>query len=266
MSGFRFQGSAFGVAGRITIPFQELIEVQAASVLPSIGGYSSARVANFRYRDLLSFEAAQTVVTGTQTTTGDNPVWGTLISSSIENFNLMGMVTADRIVTHIVSTQRGWPGRSETTLRGTHFENLKIAGMEVTADLAVEVLNLYPTHAALKSAYPGNENVQKLFHDDEVAAKAANAPDKLKPWLRRATPAGKEMPENNGVASFSLVKNLTMKSSGLELWGHAIYIEGFGTVRLAEVDITPFSRSLTMLQVTLGCPVGGSVGGGGSDW
>ena len=40
---FRFRGSAIGAGGHITVPFNEIIELQAASALPEIGGHGTAR-------------------------------------------------------------------------------------------------------------------------------------------------------------------------------------------------------------------------------
>jgi hypothetical protein len=42
-------------------------------------------------------------------------------------------------------------------------------------------------------------------------------------------------------------------------WGHIVFIEGFGTIHLAELAINKVSRRLTMLRVNLGSPVDGDL-------
>src|SRR6266571_2362466 len=62
---FLFHGHAIAAAGKITSPFQDIIPAQAASALPIDGGYGSARVENFRYKEIFSFASAYSEVAGT---------------------------------------------------------------------------------------------------------------------------------------------------------------------------------------------------------
>ncbi len=63
---FHYDASAHALSGRFWRPFQRVIEVQAPSVLPSIGGMGNSRVDNFRLDDLVSFKAGYTHVVGSE--------------------------------------------------------------------------------------------------------------------------------------------------------------------------------------------------------
>lgn len=237
-SRYRFQASAIGAAGRITLPFQELIEVQASSALPEIGGYGSAISSAFNHRQLVSFDVAHSEVTGSETVGKDgNPVYSTLVKSTVEGLNVMGMVTADRVVARLVKTFRvdptQDPGYQQSfTLAGTRFENLKIAGMKLDVDLALEVFDQCNSFEDLPEAYRSESQIGR------------------------------------GITSVSLVRRGDPKTPGF--YGQPIQIEGFGTIRLAELEIGMFSRRVNMLEIDLSCPVEGrvmacSIIGDGSD-
>jgi hypothetical protein len=130
MNRFLYNASALALGGRMTRPFAEVIEAQAATMLPVTGGYGSARVDKFCYRDLISFESAYSTVVGNE---GDDGTVNTLATVTIEGLNLMGVITADLVVGRLVSAYTGGdelpahPG-------GSHFVNLRVGGVEVRAN------------------------------------------------------------------------------------------------------------------------------------
>ncbi len=274
-SRFRFQGSAIGVAGRIREPFQEMIEVQAATALPQIGGYGAARSAHFRYRELLRFELAHSVVTGSlleEESVDGHPAHSTLIRTVVEGLNVMDMVTADRVVASLVSTHRAEPdGEPHVSIAGTRFENLRIAGVPVEVPLATDLLDRYDTHRAFREAYRTDSAVRSLFDDTTLKQRYHEAPSVIQRWFHRPPDDDKELPETKGITTFSLARRVEPRGGPLECWGHVIHIEGFGTIRLAEIEISRFTRHITMIEIDLGCPVKGKVvvcssEDGGSDW
>ena len=261
-SRFRFHGYAIGVAGQITQPFLETIEVQAATVLPAIGGRGTARVADFERRDLLRFHLAESEVSGSDCDckTGE---WSaaTHLKASVEGLNIMGMVTADRIVANLVSTYSPAVGQNSVRLLGTRFENLRIAGIPVKVDLATDLFDKYDTHSTLCGAYKDNDDVRNLM-DRAAMRHSSDVPAKIQRWLPSGGSAG-QMPER-----LSLVRSLVPETGGLDAWGHIIHVPGFGTIRLAELDLSPATRVINMLQIRFDCPFKGrmmclSVGDGG---
>jgi hypothetical protein len=132
---FLYHALASGVSGKITSPFQDLIEVQAASALPPTGGYSASRVENFRYKEILSFRSTTTLTIGSFSESKRK--YSTLAITTIEGLNILGAITADRIVARLASTQPEEGGAPEFTIVGSHFENLQVAGypLDVRPDL-----------------------------------------------------------------------------------------------------------------------------------
>ena len=273
---FHFQGHALGVAGTMRLPFQEVIETQASSVLSTAGGYASAEVKDFRYRDILKFDRAQTLVTGSRLADleeeGSDPkrVHSTLIQAVVEGFDLLGMVTADRIEAHIVSKHvSGGIGEPEVRLKGTRFEGLKIGGNRIKVDLAVDELDAHPTHTTFRNGYSAGQ-FAGLFQMTE--AQVNSCPDAVKRFLRYPyTKSPEELPAINGITNFSMVRTLEPEAKTDGYWGHVFYIKGFGTVRLGEINISALTRSVTMLQVDMGSPMeatfmASSGEDGGSDW
>jgi len=251
-SRFRFHGFAIGAAGRVSKPVPELIEVQAATALPQIGGHGNARSANFKFRELLKFDLAHSEVTGTQCASGDEPVFHTRITSTVEGLNIMEMVTADRVVATLGSTYTSdSDGEPAVRLIGTRFENLRIAGIPVEVDLATDVFDRYDTHRALTAAYRRDEDVRGLVDKLCLKHRAKEAPEHILRWFHFGE--GDELPATRGVTPISLVRGFHARGGGLDPWGHVIHVPGFGTVRLAELEITTDTRNITMIQVDIDC-------------
>jgi hypothetical protein len=256
MNRFRFHGYAIGASAAFEKPFSDLIESQAVSALPQIGGRSSATVERFRYRDIFKFDLAQSEVTGSicEGQCGSSEGSGsTHIRCTIEGLDILSMVTADRIVANLVSTDTASPdGEPSVFLLGTRFENLRIAGIPVEVDVATELFDLYSTHTSLAQAYREDEGVRTMI-DRPGVTNANKAPDHISDWLhlRESKP---EMPAYRGRTRTSLVRNLVPERRGLDAWGHVIHVKGFGTIRLAEIEISRRTRLINMLQIEFDCP------------
>ncbi len=257
---FRYRGSAFGAAGTLTTPFNEIIPTQASSHLADIGGYGTAHSENFAHRNVLRFDRAYTEVTGSQTHP-EGPTYSTLVKATVEGLNIMGMITADRVVANLVSTYvHGPDAEPAVNLIGSRFENLKIAGIPVKVTLNLDVLDKYRHHKQLKEAYKTDKSVRDLFGDDELRKSHPTAPEEVKEFLDAPPPGkkGEEMPHYEGVSLVSIVRKLEPEGNAFKCFGHVVHIEGFGTIRLGEVRICNKTRHLSMIQVRFGCPVEGN--------
>lgn len=133
---FLYHALASGVSGHITLPFQEVIQVQAPSALPFTGGYSASRAEGFRYKDILSFSFASTVSTGSES----SHFFNTLATATVEGLNIFDVVTADRVVARLASKYSKDTGEQSSTFAGSHFENLRIAGYPVEVEIDPERL------------------------------------------------------------------------------------------------------------------------------
>jgi hypothetical protein len=263
---YRFKGSAYAASGVITTPFSEVIEVQAPAALAEFGGFGSSSVSDFRHREILRFDRAHSEVTGSRTHIGEQgETYSTLVRSTVEGLNILGIVMADKVVAHQVTTYRTAEREPENsvTLAGSHFENLKIAGVRLDVDMNTAVLDKYSQHKNFVRAW-GDAPVKDLFGNAGLRAAYAAAPNEVKAYLAEPPAAdAAAMPQNaHGQSTVSIVKGVrpVNQNNALESYGHVIHIEGFGTIRLGEVHICRHTRALTMIHIHFGCPYEGDVG------
>lgn len=239
---FHYHACAHAFSGRFTRPFDEHIDVQAASSLPLTGGHGSARVDNFKFHEFISFKAGYTHVSaGLQTEDGSN---NTLVTSVLEGLNMMDVLTADRVVCRLYTKHAKGAAEGHVTMHGSKFENLCICGQPVTMDHNFTVFEEVQTFKQAQDAYLKEQDFWKIAKD---------------PLQSR-----KEQPPQKDTGAFlcSLFKNVQVKAAGVEVCGHSIYVPGFGRVYLAEVFMSQATRTLTMLRFELGSSTGGSGSGG----
>ena len=268
-SRFRFHGFAIGVAGQVTEPFSEHIEAQGATALSAIGGHGAARVSSFKRREFLQFDQLISSVSGTDCgCDSDELLAVTQLQASVEGLNILGIVTADRVVANLVSTYTdGSDGEPSVRLLGTRFENLRVAGIPVHVDVATDVFDKYDTHRSLSDAYRTDREVRELIERVRVKENSQDAPSRARRWFCKSGDSD-ELPATYGVTRVSLVRGLEVGKPGLANWGHVIHVDGFGTIRLAEVEISKRTRVVNMIQIEFDCPFKGqmmclSVGDGG---
>jgi hypothetical protein len=265
MERFNYHASATGVAGRIEVPFDEVIPIQGSLALPPSGGFGSAHVHAFRFRDILSFSSVTTVVAGSRS--DRDQTFDALATTTIENLDVLGVVRADRIVARIASIHPEDGGPPAITPLGSYFENLRIAGYRVEVDLATDRFSQLDTADKVRQAYRQDDSgFRQEFDKLSLLGKNEAIPSRLQayfPWRREQ--ASEVIPERNGEIHCGLVREISGLGSKIACHGHAIYIRGFGVVRLAEFRITDSLRQLTMLQIDLGSTPKGHVSGGGAE-
>jgi hypothetical protein len=263
MERFNYHASATGVAGRIEVPFDEILPIQGSLALPPSGGFGSVRVHGFHFRDILSFSSVTSVVAGSRSDRDET--FDALATTTIENLDVLGVVTADRIVARIASIHPEAGGPPMITPLASHFENLRIAGYRVDVDLATDTFARLDTAEKVRKAYREDVNgFRREFDELSLLGKHETIPSRLQayfPWRREQ--AGEVIPERNGEIHCGLVREIAGLGSEIVCHGHSVYLRGFGAVRLAELRITDFSRQLTMLQIDLGSTPKGHVSSGG---
>ena len=237
---FLYHAHATALTGEITLPFHEPIQVQAPSAIPVTGGYCKTRSENFNYRDMISFRAATSITTGSLSEPDD--AWSTLMTADIEGLNLLNVVTADRVVARLASKHPRRGGEPSIIPLGSSFQNLRIAGCEVTVELDDERFSRCQRYGELRNAI--NEDLefrQQLSHEEDLSTRAPN-----------------------GSLLGTLVKKIG-DCPGVEIKANSIRIPQFGTVYLAEFLISPYSRTITMIRCVLGStPKGHATIGSGS--
>src|SRR5260370_18212473 len=123
-STFHYHACAHAFSGRFARPFDHLIDVQAASSLPVIGGHGNSRVENFQFREFVSFRKGYTHVSGAHQADDDSN--NTLVTSTVEGLNILDVVTADRIVARLYSKHAANEKEGRITMVGSKFQILPI--------------------------------------------------------------------------------------------------------------------------------------------
>jgi hypothetical protein len=260
------KASAVGAAGYLTNPTIHRIDVQAASALPIIGGYGSARVENFRYKELISFGAAYTQVSGTFSSQdrGSN----SLATATIEKLNILDIITADLVVAHVASRHTlqqkdGEPDQPEIVTVGSYFKNLRIAGHKVELDLDDKLFTDTPKFDQFRQHASSAKDFQKRLLKAHYPNPDHVYEEKVK------VPEPSVQPGDFKVAC-TLVKGCNSIPEGVKRDGHVFHIPHFGTVHLAEVICTPYKKHLSMVRLEMGSPAEGTLlladAAGGGSW
>lgn len=248
------------------VPHQETLHVQASCSLPEIGGHCTDKVRDFQYKDFLRFDEAHTEVTGAESEGN----YCTLIQSTVTGLNINQIVQVDRIVARIYSIYKDSPdGEPAIKLIGSTYENLRIAGVPVTVDLAVDVFDRLDKHHKLVEAVGVDDKLRELLGKVTLRDRFDAVDERIRRWFRRPPAECKQLPANKGFTEVSLVRHID--APGLHVEGNAIYVAGFGVIRLATLQIAQYTRRLFMLQAHLGCAFEGDltaceIQDGGVDW
>lgn len=155
---FLYHAEAVGATGSITLPFQETMEIQAASALPLNGGHGSARVENFHHRNIFSFRSAESQVVGSYS--AKDKAHGTLSTVTVEGLNILDVVTCDRLVARLTSKHSDDGGEASFIPLGSRFENLRIAGHKIDVDLATDLFTDLSSWSKLANGYAQDTKIR----------------------------------------------------------------------------------------------------------
>ncbi len=238
---FLYHAEAAAATGHFTLPHQELMEVPASVSVPLNGGRASATIENFSHRGIISFRRAEVHAVGSYS--AKDGAHGTMSSVSVEGVNIMDVVTCDRVVLRLTSKHPDGGGEPSFNPLGSRFENLRIAGHPIEANMATDLFTQHHTWSKLSHAFEHDH----AFHEDLAKLSMIEA-------------HGKHLPEGHGTVGVTLVRNLDKLPRGLERRDHGIYVPHFGTVYLGEYFVSRHAQRLLMLHVDLGCAVEGCGG------
>lgn len=223
---FHFHALGHALSGSFHRPFVHVIDAQAATSLPSIGGHALNRVEGFRAHHFASFKVGHTHVSGSWM---DEKTVVTNTTAILEGLNILDVITADRVVARL--TSEGKHGQKETHIIaiGSGFEGLRIAGHPVKVTLRHDLFLKCPLYEDLRKAVASDKNSGRIVATDD------------------------------GATLCSLVEKIETDLPGVQITGHILRIPHFGDVSLAEVFAVPGTRTLTMLRLNLGSPDGGQM-------
>jgi len=263
-----YHAEAMVLEGDLELPLIQEIKPQAYLKLPELGGYFSQRVENFRLGEVVSFRSAYTQVAGNLNPTKDHG-YATLTTSVIEGFNVLDVVTADRIIGQVI-TERPFDGYvPHISFLGTRFENLRISGQPVDVKLNLDILGVRSENDALytqDSALKG-----RIKNQGDRVGEHKNWLDQMREGFHQLFPATASGELKRETLECSLVDEVKGTYPGRCL-GHVIRIPGFGTIVLARVALThqeiekekdilkATTVRLTMIDFKLGCPIVANLG------
>jgi hypothetical protein len=229
---YHFHAGGHAFSAHFVRPVDVPIAAQAATSLPSIGGFAHSRVEDFVVSRLVSFKMGETHVAGSWE---EPTVVTTSATAVLEDLRVLDFLTVDKIVSRLSARyeQDDKNRDSHIMALGSHFVNFRLGGFEVKVTLR---------HDLLVNAENFDQLTKSLKNDKKAVVK-------------------------NCVAFFSLVEKLEvdpelLKLDGFEVDDNRLIVPHFGKIAFAEVVAGPGSISLTMLRFKLGSPDGGGGSGG----
>lgn len=251
---------------------------------------------------LISFKSGHTRVAGTQVMQktdifgNDHSGWVTLSTATIEGYNVVDTVTADRVVAQISTEHALVHGHvPKVHFIGTRFEGLRIGGFEVPVELDLGFCGSKPDED--RPYLEDGDFLDKVERQFEGVRDTKGVPDGVKKKYKaeieyidnlRKRAKARAKDDRNGYPKLrcSLIKTIgEIPIPGVKTFGNVIFIPNFGTVALATLEVgmradqsdfrhrqgdrpqTPSEPSnyftLNMFEMNLGCPVGGKTKGPG---
>jgi hypothetical protein len=206
-----FHAEAHALSGKLQLPFEQQIKKQAFVKLEGESqklllegdqrplnekkaqeNYLSQHAKNYRLEGIVSYSAAHTQVSGHRSKK-DPRVFITLATSSVENLNVLNVVTADRVVAQISTEHFPNEHSPKVTFLGTHFENLRIARHKTQPQLKLDFVGnrpegkdgLYPSqHTGLIGAIEDQyERLKAAFSGLDADYKKSMRVAEEKAWL-----------------------------------------------------------------------------------
>lgn len=260
---FRYKARAVALTAHLRLPYDSVAPPQAIVALPPEGGLADEPVGAFSFHGVVSISSAVSVVAGSIDKRDGG--YDSLANTTIEGFDVLGVVTADRIVSRIAAKHPADGGPPSITPLGSHFQNLRIAGHKVDVELATDTFGRWSTFEGVRGAYRANtEGFREEFNELALLGKSGGILERLRsyfPW--GGEEAGDEIPaDGDGLIRCGLVRKIAGLGSSMERHGHVIYVPGFGVVRLGEFFMTHDARGLTMIEIDLGSTPAGKTSGG----
>lgn len=311
-----YHAEAFILRGELEHPIKQPIEDYGRVVLEQTRRESliMQTVGETNIEGLISFKRGHTRVVGTHVKQkidifgNDHAGWATLATAVIEEYNVVDIITADRVVAQL-TTEHPMTNDPEQPIShvprvnfiGTRFENLRIGGYPVDVELDLAFCGSKPqgdrpylqdggfldrVQRQLDGIVDTKDLPESL--EKKYGAEIAHIED-----LKKRAKDGRNQAGANGdpnrypKVQCSLVKKIKLPADipGVMTFGNAIFIQDFGTVYLAELEVginqghSDFSHrignappsqpsdsnyfTLNMFDMRLGCGVGANGKGGG---
>lgn len=226
VKGLKYHAVAQAFEGKLDRPVRRKLATKRVQVNQKAGGYEHDAEKAFNFQDLIRFERAYVQAMGNE---GPAGTFNTLALAVIEGLNVLDVVTADKVVAHLVGEYQAGGEKKEDEVAelplapvGSRFENLRIHGRplslaECTADEPLQSRLLYSELEKPLGLKANGESRALFQHKKDVA-----------------------LP---GVEIECTDKKFR------------VHIRRFGTLTLGDYVISKDKRTLTMIQFELGSPM-----------
>jgi hypothetical protein len=261
---FVFRGGASPAGGRISRPKDVVIEVSGASALTITGGRSRGEVGRTRFGEFASLGSASTSAEGLF---DDKQMLRELTHRRVAEEQLTTTTTVRAEVRKIVVGAT--PALRVDVLRAAlvaqsprvsgepmiRTADLKIAGVDVgghtlIVDVNSEIFERYDTRSKLLTAA------------DKPAFIRQHGANMLVTRGVDGKMSRQFLVQSDGTIYASVVREIRWKGKpypGATIDHHIVTVPNFGKIFFGEILIGSISRRLTMLRLSLGSPVGGSL-------
>jgi hypothetical protein len=247
---FYYHASANSLGGQLQTPHKKVVPTQASAALSEVGGHAAGRTENFNCDEIVRCQVSYTSISGVHVESDGS--WATLVTSVVEKFNLLDVVTADRIVGQ-VSVSHPADGSAPTfSFSGSQFYGLHVAGHEVSPKLNSTLFGLGSGTGVDWPIFQttGNTQAGTIVGTAKAGKDAQWVQDRFH-WMTAKPKAG-------GHVVCSLVDAVPQSMPGRS-FGHIIEIPHFGKILLGELVAHPTSVQLTMIRAELGCATQGQI-------
>lgn len=258
---FHYHAHAIALAGEVTHPFHEIIDVQAPATIPPMGGFSSSHAERYRLPSIVMHQGARSKATGKH-----NPEAKTheaMAYAAVEGLNIEDVLTVDFVTAHVTATffagdeQRPPDKEPRISPRGSMFHRLRIAGRDIILEPNVDLYHELDTLTKVSDAYTSNTNGFKdKFDLDTFIGKENELPathHRFFPWRKQKPTPTLPVCDNHTIVPLFTVKNAD-EPGVFEVKGNVVYVRNFGRIHLGEMVITPHERRVMMIHADMGSP------------
>jgi len=255
---FHYHACANALGGTLDTPTTTIVPSQASVSLPQAGGYASQQGGAFNHENIISCTSTFTRVSGKEKT-GKNG-WSNQVTSIVEGFNILQVVTAERIVSQITVDHPDDGSAPRHCFAGSHFYGLRVHGKDVNLTMNPTLLGSSPSGIHWKEFVSIGEDQAAALENNKAAPEWAK--ERLK-WMLPPTKSASKSANKSEKSEYvlcSLVDDVSGAIVG-KSFAHYLDIPDIGRIFLGEVIAYPHALQLTMVRAELGCHVNGQVSG-----
>jgi hypothetical protein len=249
---------ANAVGGRIQTPVEKFVPTVAPSSLPGVGGFATAQSGSFEFEEIVSCSSAYTRVTSTDHAADGSATL--LVTSVVEDLNILEVFSAKRIVSQLTISVPGASGDIGVSTIGSAYEGIIVAGVPCHLNLTkgLQQLDRTPEGRSRSLTWSdarqiGRTQAQALL----TSFKGRNESDAYE-WAERKYGWLMSEPKGSATSMCSLVSGVETSAS-VRTHGHILEIPHFGRITLGELIVGHDHVQLIGVRADLGCAIGGGI-------